>query len=313
MLDRFTGLEVFSKIATLGSLSAAGRALGMSQTMATKHMTALEERLGTKLLHRTTRRTTLTEAGEVYLSKAEQILEELRTADAIAASATIEVKGRLRLNVPVSFGIKEIAPILPALTEKHKELEIELGLNDRQVNLIEEGWDMAIRIGQLQNSTLIARRLAACNMIMAAAPSYLKMYGTPKNIKELNGHNCLGYTLSSMAGVKQWAFGKKGTIKIPVKGRLTANNGDALVAAAIAGEGLIYQPEFLVADEIRAGKLIQLELDQPLFELDGIYAIYPEDRTPPAKIRAAIDFFLAQWGSNPPWQMEIKKSAQKRL
>lgn len=302
MADRITGMEVFARVAALGSLSAAARALGMSATMATKHVTALEERLGVKLLHRTTRRLSLTEAGQDYLDAVEAILEDIAEADARASLAATEVHGRLRLNVPVSFGIKEIAPHLPMLSERYPRLNVELGLNDRHVDLIEEGWDLAIRIGHLADSSMIARRLASCAMAVCASPAYLARRGHPTSIEDLSAHNCLGYTLSRSVGPERWRFGQDGRKSVAVAGTLQANNGDVLVAAAVAGQGIVYQPTFLVRREIEAGTLAKLELDEPTIALDGIFAIYPADRRPPAKVRAAIDFFADRFSPIPPWE-----------
>lgn len=308
MLDRITGLQVFSRVAALGSLSAAARALGMSQTMATKHMAALEERLGTRLLHRTTRRMTLSEAGRTYLEAAERILGDLEDADAAAAAEAVHVRGTLRLNVPVSFGIREIAPLLPELAALHPDLSLDLGLNDRQIDLIEEGWDLVIRVGTLADSTMMARRLCACRMVACAAPAYIDRRGRPATIAELEHHNCLGYTLSRTIGFGQWAFGPNGRERVAVSGTLKANNGDALVAAAIAGQGIVYQPTFLVARELAAGDLVALDLDHAPLELDGIFAAYPSDRRPPAKVRAAIDFFAAKWSGTPPWDRLLQSA-----
>lgn len=305
MLDRVTGLRVFSRVAALGSLSAAARALGMSQTMATKHMAALEGRLGVKLLHRTTRRTTLTEPGRNYLDAVERILGDLEDADAMVSAETVQVRGTLRLNVPVSFGVREVAPILSELTHRHPDLSIDLGLNDRQVDLIEEGWDLVVRIGSLTTSTLMARRLAPCRMIVCASPSYLQTHGTPETVSELAHHNCLGYTLSTDAGPGRWRFGEKGRTRVQVQGTMRANNGDALVASAIAGEGIIYQPTFLVQDAIASGQLVPVSLDQKPTELDGIYAVYPSDRSPPAKVRVAVDHLARKWRGEPPWDRDL--------
>ncbi len=289
MLDRVTGMQVFVRVAALGSLSAAARALGMSQTMATKHMAALEDRLGTKLLHRTTRRLSLTEAGRNYLEAAERILSEIDEADSRAAISVAEVRGQLRLNAPVSFGIR------PDLCARHRGLTIDLGLNDRYVDLVEEGWDLVIRIGSLTSSSLVARRLAPCPTVVCASRAYLDQHGRPKTIAALKEHNCLGYTLSRDAGVGRWQFGRDGKVSVAVTGNLKANNGDALVAAAVAGHGIIYQPAFLVARELADGNLVPLKLDHPTRELDGIYAAYPSDRRPPAKVRATIDYLAERF------------------
>ncbi|MBU2531113.1 MAG: LysR family transcriptional regulator, partial [Alphaproteobacteria bacterium] len=276
------------------------RALGMSQTMATKHMAALEDRLATRLLHRTTRRLTLTEVGRNYLEAAERILSEIEDADAAASAETIEVRGTLRLNAPVSFGIREVAPLLPELSRRHPDLTVDLGLNDRQVDLIEEGWDLVVRIGAMRDSSMIARRLAPCRTAVCAAPSYLSVHGTPRSVADLVGHNCLGYTLSRSVGAEHWSFGHDGKTRIRITGTLKANNGDALLAAAVGGQGIIYSPTFLVRREIDKGELIVLELDHETIELDGIYACFPADRRPPAKVRATIDFLAEKFTLAPP-------------
>ncbi len=304
MLDRLTGMEVFSRVAALGSLSAAARALGLSPTMVTKHVAALEERLGVKLLHRTTRRLTLTEAGRRFLDSAERIIADVEEAEAAAAADRLEVHGTLRLNVPVSFGVREIAPLLPEFSAAYPSLVVELGLNDRVVDLIEEGWDMAVRIGRLAPSRMIARKLASCSTVVCASPAYLARRGTPRRIAELDQHDCLGYTLSQSVGRDIWAFGADGETRVRVSGSLHANNGDALVAAAIAGQGVIYQPRFLVSDALRAGQLVALTFDQPTADLPGVFALYPPDRRPPAKVRAFIDFLVTRFGAVPPWERD---------
>ncbi len=302
MLDRLTSLQVFAKVAATGSLTAAAHAIGMSQTMATKHMAALESRLGVKLLHRTTRRLTLTEAGRRYLEAAERVLTDVEEADAAVSADKVEVRGTLRLNAPVSFGIREIAPLLAELAARHPALTIELGLNDRYVDLIEEGWDLVIRIGDLTSSSLIARKLAPCPLVLCAAPSYLERRGTPNAVADLANHDCLGYTLSRSVGADRWSFGPGGKIAVPIKGTLKANNGDALVAAARAGLGIIYTPIFLVAEDLRSGALIPIRLDHELVALEGIFAVYPADRSPPAKVRATIDYLVEKFTPSPPWE-----------
>ncbi|MGC1585499.1 MAG: substrate binding domain-containing protein, partial [Rhodomicrobium sp.] len=203
--------------------------------------------------------------------------------------------------VPVSFGIREIAPLIPEFLGAHSALSIDLGLNDRQVDLIEEGWDLAVRIGAMANSSMIARKLAPCYTVVCAAPGYLAAKGSPRSIADLAQHNCLGYTLSRTIGADTWLFGGERKISVAVRGSLKANNGDALTAAAVAGEGIVYQPTFLVAREIAAGLLVPIELDQPPIVLDGIFAIYPADRRPPAKVRAFIDFLVKRFGPVPEW------------
>ena len=301
MLDRITGLQVFAEVAAAGSLSAAGRALGMSQTMVTKHIAALEARLGVRLFHRSTRKLSITEAGRNYLETSERILADLEAADAAVAADRVEPKGLLRLNVPVAFGTRQIAPLLSEFAQRHPLVTVELGLNDRLVDLAEEGWDLAIRIGSLSSSSLIARRIAACRTVVCAAPSYLAAHGKPRTVSDLAQHNCLGYTLSSVTGVDRWAFGATADYTVSVSGNLRANNGEALRTAAIAGQGLAYLPTFIVADDMRAGSLVALDLDRPTAEFGGIYAVYLPNRHPPAKVRAFIDFVANRFAPEPPW------------
>jgi DNA-binding transcriptional LysR family regulator len=300
MLDRLTGLEVFAKVASLGSLSAAARTMGMSQTMVTKHLAALEVRLGAKLFHRTTRKLSITEAGRSYLEASERILADIEAANAAVMADRVEPRGLLRLNVPVVFGTRQIASLLPAFAQLYPRVTVELGLNDRQVDLAEEGWDMAIRIGALADSSLVARRLAPCRMAACAAPSYLDARGTPRRLAQLADHNCLGYMLAQ-SGPNRWSFGRRAEISVPIVGDLRANNGEALLAAAVAGQGIIYQPTFIVADDLRAGRLTALALDQPTNERLAVHAVYLPDRHPPAKVRAFIDFIAARFAPEPPW------------
>jgi DNA-binding transcriptional LysR family regulator len=301
LLDRLTSLEVFAKVAAIGSLSGAARAMGLSQTMVTKHVAALEVRLGVKLFHRTTRRLSITEAGRFYLESSERILADMEAADAAVSAERIEPRGLLRLNVPVVFGTRQIAPLLADFAERHPKVTVELGLNDRLVDLAEEGWDLAIRIGKLRNSSMVARRLAPNRMVVCAAPSYLAARGTPRTVAELASHNCLGYTLSQQANADEWLFGKNGEIRVQVRGNLRANNGDALRAATLAGQGLARQPTFIVADDLRAGTLVALPLDQPEIETSAVHAVYLPDRRPPAKVRALIDFLAMRFSPEPPW------------
>jgi len=305
MLDRVTGMQVFVRVAALGSLSAAARALGLSQTMVTKHVAAIEERLGVTLIHRTTRRLRLTEAGERYLQSSERILAEIEEAETLAVADRAEPRGTLRLNVPLAFGMREIAPILPRFAARHPKLTVDLGLADRVVDLVEEHWDLAIRIGRLSrmgDSALVARRLAPLRLMVCASPAYLTERGTPKTVDDLRHHSCLGYTLSATVSADRWQFGENGQTSVPVAGRMRADNGDALRLAAREGLGLIYQPTFLLADDLRAGRLRAVRLDQPPVVFDGVFAVYPADRHPPAKVRACVDFLVEAFRGEPPWE-----------
>lgn len=299
-MDRVTSMRVFARAATAGSLSAAARQLAMSPAMATKHVNALEARLGVKLFHRSTRRLNLTEAGGNYLEACQRILTDIDEAEAVAASQRIKATGLLRMNVPLSFGSRYIAPLIPEFSRRHPEVRVELGLSDVSVDLIAGSWDLAIRIGRLADSPLQARRLGNCRMIVCAAPQYLDERGVPRRIAELAQHNCLSYTLSPMQNGKEWAFGAHGEHAVAVTGNLLANNGDALLAAALKGQGIIYQPHFIVGQAVEDGELVELELDRPPMDLGGIHVLYPPDRRPPAKVRVMIDYLADAFSASPP-------------
>jgi DNA-binding transcriptional LysR family regulator len=304
MLDRVTGMQVFVRVATLGSFSAAGRALNLSQTMVTKHVAALETRLGIKLLHRSTRKLVLTEGGRSFLAASERILADIEEAEASASLERVEPRGTLRLNVPLTFGFRQIAPALADLARLYPSVTVDLGLADRYVDLIDEGWDLAIRIGRLQDSSLVARKLAPCRIVVCGAQSYLDRHGVPGSPADLSVHNCLGYTLPTALSASRWIFGKDSETVIPIVGNLRANNGDALLAAALAGQGLIYQPTFLVGDNLRDGSLVRLLSEYPVPEL-GIYAVLPSGRQAPAKVRVVIEFLTARFAPLPDWDRDL--------
>ena len=299
-MDRITSMRVFVRAAAGGSLSAAARHSGMSPAMATKHVNALEARLGVKLFHRTTRRLALTEAGGNYLEACQRILAEIDEADAAAASQRIKASGLLRMNVPLSFGSRFIAPLMPEFARVHPEVRVDLGLSDALLDVIADSWDLAIRIGRLADSPLQARRLGDSAMRICAAPAYLDRRGVPRRVAELAQHNCLSYTLSSMQDSRHWAFGVRGEFRVEVSGDLLANNGDALLAAAVGGQGVIYQPDFIVGEALERGDLVVLDLDKPVMELGGIHVLYPPDRRPPAKVRVMIDYLAEAFAEAPP-------------
>jgi DNA-binding transcriptional LysR family regulator len=304
MLDRVTGMQVFVRVATLGSFSAAARALDLSQTMVTKHVAALEDRLGVKLLHRSTRKLVLTEGGRNYLTACERILAEIEEAEASASLDRVEPRGTLRLNVPLTFGFRQVVPALTEFSRLYPAVSFDLGLADRYVDLMEEGWDLAIRIGRLKDSSLVARRLAACRTIICASPAYLKQHGIPQTVDDLAQHNCLGYTLPSVIGANRWAFGIDGDIVVPIQGNLRANNGDALLAAAVAGQGLIYQPTFIVGDSLREGSLVPVLSNYPTYE-PAIHAVLSSGRQAPAKVRAFVAFLAERFGPEPEWDRDL--------
>lgn len=286
-------MEVFVRAMRLGGLSAAARELDLSPTMASRHLQALEERLGVTLVHRTTRRLSLTEAGAIYLDKAERILDDLREADAEVTAQGVAVEGLLRVSAPVAFGTQHVAALVAEFHRMHPGVTVELGLSDRYVDLLEEGWDMAIRIGRLADSSLVARKLADMHLCVCASREYLDKHGVPRTLDDLAEHDCMGYTLTTATGTGYWQFGTDGEVRVPVRGSLHADNGEALVRAAIAGQGLVYGPRFLAATAIAAGQLVEVALDTPLMALGAMHALTHERRRRAAKTRAWIEF-LAQ-------------------
>ncbi|OAG78532.1 transcriptional regulator LysR [Acetobacter malorum] len=208
MLDRITSMQVFVKVVATGSFTGAGRALSLSQTMVTKHINALETRLGSTLFHRSTRKLSLTEAGRLFLDGCQKILPELEEIEQTVTEQRREPRGRLRLNAPVSFAIRYVAPLLPEFSRLYPQVTVELGVNDRTVDLIEEGWDLTLRIRSLTPSSLRVRKLADIRMVVCAAPAYLERAGTPTTLAELSQHACLGYTLGeTTASASRWTFG----------------------------------------------------------------------------------------------------------
>ncbi len=303
MLDRITGMQVFARAAKAGSLSGAARQLGLSAGMATKHLDTLERRLGVRLFQRSTRRLTLTEPGRQYLEALARLLPEIEEVEAMIAAQRVEATGILRLNAPVSFGVRHIAPLIHVFIQKHPNVTVDIGLNDRYVDLVDEGWDLAVRVGRLKDSRLVSRKLAESAALICAAPTYWSRYGRPSRIQELSNHNCLGFTIPTFAGTDEWWFGLDRNARVPVKGSLRTNNGDALLAAAVAGLGVVYQPDFIVADAIRRGDLEPVSLDAPTGDLGGIHILYSLDHSPPAKARAMIDFLASAFAPKPPWEI----------
>jgi DNA-binding transcriptional LysR family regulator len=290
MADRLTGLEVFVRAMRLGGLSAAARAMGMSSAMAARHLDALETRLGTTLVRRTTRRLALTDAGSAYLDRAERILADVAEADADASAQSRLVEGLLRVSAPATFGVMHVVDLAAEFHRMHPGVTLELGLDDRYVDLVEERWDTALRIGRLADSSLVARRLAPMRLSVCASASYLAARGTPRTLDDLEGHDCLGYTLVTMTGTAVWGFGRDASRQVPVRGSLHSNNGEALVRAAIAGQGLVYGPRFIAAEALRRGDLVEVALAADYADLGAVHSITHATRRPAARVRAWLDF-----------------------
>ena len=299
-MDRLAVLESFARVAETGSFSAAARALNISKSLISRQVTWLEAELGARLIARTTRSLTLTEAGRGYYDQVARILTEIEEADLSVTQLQATPRGRLRVSAPMSFSVLCVAPILPDFLALYPEIEVDMVLNDRRVDLLEDGFDLAIRIGKLADSSLIARKLSDSRLYVCASPDYLAQKGTPELPADLRRHDCLCY--SNADNLTEWRFEDRdgGALSVEVKGRLHANNGDLLRAAALRGLGLVQLPGFLVAEDIRKGDLVPV-LEAFVRQEGGIYAVYPHARYLPPKIRVFVDFLAERWGGDPDW------------
>src|SRR5262245_50224701 len=257
-MDRLAGLAAFSEVVQAQSFSGAARRLGISKAAISKHVARLEERLGARLLQRTTRRLSLTEIGLAFHERCVRILAEAEEAERAVHSLGMAVRGTLKVSVGVSFGVAHVAPLVPEFQARHPDLRLEMQFNDRQVDLIEEGFDLALRIAQMPDSSLIARRLAPITRVVCAAPSYIEKHGAPQAPADLRAHNCLIYTYLASQDTWRFVAPDKSAHTVRVAGNFAANNGEAQRHAALAGQGIILSPSFIVAPDLRAGRLVAL-------------------------------------------------------
>lgn len=294
-MDQITALRVFLCIAEEGSFSGAAHALSLSKSAVSKHVAALEDKLGVRLLNRTTRQVSLTEEGRIYLGRAARILEELEEAAAAVGSMKAEPVGTLRVSVALSFGLRHVAPALPEFLSRYPRLSVDLDFSDRFVDLVDEGVDVAIRIGELPESELVARRLATARILLVAAPAYLDARGRPRRPADLAEHTCLLYR--GQVGPRYWGLGgeSKPRDTVRVDGPLIANNGDALKTAALAGLGIARLPNFLLDDALERGELCEVLPEYRPAALP-IHALYLPNRHLAAKVRYFVDFLVGHFG-----------------
>jgi DNA-binding transcriptional LysR family regulator len=299
-MDRLAAIEAFVRVAECGSFSKAAERLHASKSVVSRQVGALEAELGARLLHRTTRALTLTEAGRSYFEQAARILADLAEANASVGQLQAAPRGRLRVSAPMSFGFLHLAPAVPDFLDRHRDVEIELAMNDRYVDLVDEGFDMAVRIGKLEDSSLVARKLAPARRAICAAPAYLQARGTPASPDDLKTHECLCYSNVGLA--QEWRFVRPDGRPWPVevRGRLHTNNGDALRAAALRGFGLAVLPSFLAGRDFQSGALVSV-LDAFMPQDSAVYAVYPHARHLTPKVRAFVDFLVDRFGPDPYW------------
>lgn len=286
-MDRLDAMSVFVRVAELGSFSAAAAQLSVARSVVTRQIAALEAHLGVKLMSRSTRRLALTSAGTSYLEKCRVILNLVDAAEAGVAEERQSPRGNIRISLPLSFGLKRVAPLLLDFSRTHPEVSLEMDYSDRRVNLIEEGVDLAIRVTSHLEAGDVARRIGTCRLRVVASPEYLHRHGRPENPAELSNHLCLGYTYAGSS--QSWQFEAGGqVVRIPIRGRIHANNGDVLVEAAAQGLGITCQPDFIVDGFLKSGRLEIVLADFPLPEL-GIYAMLPSNRHIPHRIRVLME------------------------
>lgn len=290
-MDQFKEIESFVAVAQLGSFVKAADKLGVSKAMVSRNVSELESRLGVRLMQRTTRRLSLSEAGVEYLQRCVQILGELADANASISAKAVQAQGVLKVTAPLTFGIRHMAPLWGEFLRVHPRVELEVNLNDRLVDLIEEGYDLAVRIGQLPSTSAIARRIASTRLMLCASPRYLQQAPPIMALQDVTRHDVIAY--SYLATGEQWHFtGPGGARHIEVHPRLRSNNGDTCRAAALADQGIVFQPSFLVGDDVKAGRLVEILPQYAGPELD-IHVLYPSRLHLSHKVRAMVDFLSA--------------------
>lgn len=288
-MDRLTEMEAFVQVVDHGGFTDAARKMGLSKSAVSKHVSALEARLAVRLLNRTTRRVSPTEVGLAYYDRARVVLAGAADADNMVTAMQSTPKGSLHLSAPVNFGIHQIAPAVAAFLCAYPEVDVNMELDDRFVELVAESFDLAIRIGTLADSSLIAKKLAEARSVIVASPKYLAEAGTPRGIDDLNDHRLLHYSRLSTGNFWRLRTASGEERQIRVGGRLTVDNGEALMKAAEAGLGIAQVPSFMLGDLVRSGRLVELLADRPSTIL-GIYAVYPQGRFPQPKLRSFIEF-----------------------
>lgn len=298
-MDRLTEMEAFVTVVDHGGFTEAARQMGLSKSAVSKHVAALEARLAARLLNRTTRRVSPTELGLAYYDRARVVLAQTSEADAMVTAMQAAPKGSLRVSAPVSFGIRQLSPAVAGFLSDYPDVNVNLVLDDRFVELVAEGFDLAIRIGHLEDSSLMARKVAETRLLLAASPGYLQAMGSPKTFEDLGAHRLLHYSHLSTGNFWRLRAASGEERHIRVGGRLTVNNGDSLMAAAEAGLGIAMLPSFIIGDAIKTGRLVEVLADRPP-DLFGIHALYPPSQFPQPKLRSFVDFLAERFRGKGP-------------
>lgn len=299
-MSQFKQISTFVDVIAKGSLSAAARAEGIAPAMIGRRLDALEERLGVKLLQRTTRKIALTDEGTAFLEDCQRILAELEEAESAVSERSARASGHLLISAPAGFGRQHVAPLLPSFLAEHREVTLTLNLNDRVVDLIGEGIDVAIRIASLSDSNLIGVKLADNKRVIVASPAYLKRHGVPRSLDDLVKHNCLA--ISSDGSQRGWTFRQNGkNVTLKVAGNMVCNDGEVLHDWALAGKGLAWRSMWEVGTEIESGQL-QTVLDEFAAPGNDIYAVFAQRRHLPLRIRALVEFLRRAYAQPEYWR-----------
>lgn len=296
-MDRFSAMRLFVRVAELGSFSGVALQMGVARSVVTRQVAALEAHLGTKLIARSTRSLALTSAGVTYLEKCRVILNLVESAETDIAHERLTPRGNVRISLPLSFGIKRIAPLLLRFAERYPEVGLDMDYSDRRVSLIEEGFDLSIRITRSLAANEVARKLGTAQLMVVAAPDYLSRHGRPQHPADLQHHECLGYTIGGANAA--WPFLVDGQVQsVAVRSRLNGNNGEVLLEAAVQGLGITCQPDFIIGTAVEEGRLAQILTGFPIPEL-GIYAMLPGNRHIPHRVRVLMEALQDKLGAPP--------------
>lgn len=293
-MDRLTSMAVFVRVVEKGSFAAVAEEFSLSTTMVANHVRALEAQLGARLLDRTTRRHSLTEIGSVYVERCRDVLNSVQAADYVAEALRAVPRGKLRMTAPVTYGVHKLVPLIGEYMALYPEVQVELVLNDRVVDMVEEGFEVALRSGVVDGANLVARPLRPSRMLAVASPAYLQRHGTPRHPAELAGHNCLGFM--SWGKDYAWRFTQGEQLeKVAVRGSFVSNNGQALLTAALNGIGVVVQADVLLDAAIASGELVQLLPDWTL-PARPVHLVRTRDSRPTAKLRTFVDFLVERLG-----------------
>lgn len=298
-MNRLENMETFARIVEAGSISAAAEQLGVAKSGVSRRLAELEQRLGSRLLNRTTRRSSLTEAGRNYYEGAVKLLSNLGELEALVSHSERALEGRLKIAAPLSFGLAHLTAALEAFARAHPGVRFDVDFSDHQVDLVAQGFDLAVRIAELGDSSLKARRICPIRMMLCASPTYLENHGIPDSPEALRGHQVLHYDIGGGAAMRL-ADPRGGERIVPIRPRLTANNGDFLRDLAIAGHGIVLTPTFIVWQSLARGELVPVLADYWPPPLNA-YAVYPQGRYLPNRARVLIDFLVERFGEHPYW------------